>query len=164
MGVFPSEVSFTRPRNQVVDSLVFKHLLNSTRAPNFSLCEFFLLVLQLRPAKGVHLTEVRDSVYQRLIEGSSLIWRWPRSVPFEEALEESVQNSSIEGLMADRVREQIQGRVMQVGGVGPVRFVSCAEVSPGKVHIGKTDTGTWCGRRRVHRVTEGLSELATADP
>ena len=32
-------------------------------------------------------------------------------------------------LMADKVREQIQGHVLQVAGVGPVRFVSCAEVS-----------------------------------
>ena len=60
---------------------------------------------------------------------------------FKEALEESVQSSSIEGLMADRVREQIQGRVMQVVGVGPVRFVSYAEWEDGRSHVVWETTG-----------------------
>ena len=55
-------------------------------------------------------------------------------------------------LMADQVREQVQGGVMQVAGVGPGRFVSCAEASSGRLHIGKTDVG--CGRRWVHRFDE----------
>ena len=91
-------------------------------------------------AKGVQLTEVRDGVCQRLDCGVEPEVAVATERAFGEALEESVQSSSIEGLMADQVREQIQGRVMQVAGVGPVRFVSCAKVSSGKVHIGKTDS------------------------
>ena len=75
--------------------------------------------MAVRVAKGVQLTEVRDSVYQRLdcrVEPELAV---ATERAFEEALEESVQSSSIEGLMADQVREQIQGRVMQVAGVGP---------------------------------------------
>ena len=72
--------------------------------------------LAVRVAKGVQLTEVRDSIYERLdcrVEpGMSVATE--RAI--EEALEESVQGCSIGGLMADQVREQVQGRVMQAQG------------------------------------------------
>ena len=114
--------------------------------------------LAVRVAKGVQLTEVRDSIYERLnyrVEPGMAV---ATERAFEEALEESVQGCSIGGLMADQVREQVQGR-LQVAGVGPARFVSCAETNSGRLHIGKTDVVTWCGRRWVHRVSEGLPEL-----
>ena len=78
---------------------------------------------------------------------------------FEEALEETVQGVSIAGLQADQVKEQIQGRVLDAARVGPVKFVSCAEVGMGKAHVWKTDAVTWCGRRWVHMVTEVLPEM-----
>ena len=108
--------------------------------------------LAVRVAKGMQLTEVRDSIYKRLdckVEPGMAL---ATERTFEEALEESVQGCGIGGLMADQVRELVQGRVMQVAGVGPGRFVSCAEASSGRLHIGKTDVG--CGRRWVHRVDE----------
>ena len=115
--------------------------------------------LAVRVAKGVQLTEVCDSIYERLdcrVEPGMTV---ATERAFEEALEESVQSCSIGGLMADKVREQIQGRVVQVAGVGPVRFVSCAETSSGRLHIGKTDVVMWCGRRWVHCVSEALPGL-----
>ena len=95
--------------------------------------------LAVRVAKGVQLTEVRDSIYERLnyrVEPGMAV---ATERAFEEALEESVQGCSIGGLMADQVGEQVQGRVMQVARVGPARFVSCAGTSSGRLHIGKTD-------------------------
>ena len=71
--------------------------------------------MAVRVAKGVQLTEVRDSVHQRLdcrVEPELAV---ATERAFEEALEESVQSSSIEGLMADQVREQIQGRHASCG-------------------------------------------------
>ena len=115
--------------------------------------------LAVRVAKGVQLTEVRDSIYERLdcrVEPGMAV---ATERAFEEALEESVQGCSLGGLLADQVREQVQDRVMQVAGVGPARFVSCAEASSGRLHIGNTDVVTWCGRRWVHRVSEGLPGL-----
>ena len=72
--------------------------------------------LAVRVAKGVQLTEVRDSIYERLdcrVEPGMSV---ATERAFEEALEESVQGCSIGGLMADQVREQVQGRVMQAQG------------------------------------------------
>ena len=57
--------------------------------------------MAVRVAKGAQLTEVRDSVYQRLdcrVEPELAV---ATERAFEEALEESVQSSSIEGLVAD---------------------------------------------------------------
>ena len=115
--------------------------------------------LAVRVAKGVQLTEVRDSIYERLdcrVEPGLAV---ATERAFEEALEESVQGCSIGGLMADQVGEQVHGRVMQFAGVGPARFASCAETSSGRLHIGKTDVVTWCGRRWVHLVSEWLPGL-----
>ena len=92
-----------------------------------------------RVAKGVQLTEVRDSICERLnyrVEPGMAV---ATERAFEEALEESVQGCSIGGLMTDQVREQVQGR-LQVAGVGPARFVSCAETSSGRLTLGKR---TW---------------------
>ena len=111
--------------------------------------------LAVRVAKDVQLTEVRDSIYERLDSRVEPGMAVATERAYEEALEESVQGCSIGGLMADQVMEQVQGRVMQVAGVGPARFVSCAE----GLHIGKTDVVTWCGRQWVHRVSEGLPGL-----
>ena len=69
--------------------------------------------MAMRVAKGVQLTEVRDSVHQRLDCRVEPELAMATERAFGEALEESVQSSSIEGFMADKVREQIQGRVMQ---------------------------------------------------
>ena len=98
--------------------------------------------------------EVRQSVYQRLEGGPEL--RAASERVFEEALEESVQGVSVEDLQADQVEKQIQGRVLDAARVGPVRFVSCAEVGMGKAHVWKTDAVTWCGRRWVCMVSEVL--------
>ena len=111
----------------------------------------------VRVAKGLQLMEVRESVYQRLEGGPELQAASERV--FEEALEESVQGVSIVDLQADQVKEQIQGRALDAARVGPVRFVSCAEVGMGKAHVWKTDAVTWCGRRWVHMVTEVLPEM-----
>ena len=65
---------------------------------------------------------------------------------FEEALEESVQGVGVIGLQAaNQVKEQIEGRLLAAARVGPVRFVSCAEVASGKALVWKSDTVTWCG-------------------
>ena len=111
----------------------------------------------VRVAKGLQLMEVRQSIYQRLEGGPQLQAASERV--FEEALEETVQGVSVAGLQADQVKEQIQGRVLDAARVGPVRFVSCAEVGMGKAHVWKTDAVTWCGRRWVHMVTEVLPEM-----
>ena len=95
--------------------------------------------------KRLQLTEVREREGRVGPELRAVTGR-----VFEEVLEESVQGISIEGLQADQVKEQIQGRVLVQHGVGPVRFVSCAEEGMGKVHVWKTDAVTWCGRRWVH--------------
>ena len=105
--------------------------------------------LAVRVAKGVQLTEMH-SIYERLdcrVEPGMAV---ATERAFEEALEESVQGCSIGGLMADQVREQVQGRVMQVVGVGPARFVSCAEVSSGRLHI--------------HVVWKAMGEVQVLDP
>ena len=104
--------------------------------------------MAVRVAKGLQLTARKCLPANGGRVGPEL--RAATERVFEEALEVSVQGISIEGLQADQVKEQIQGRVLVQHGVGPVRIVSCAEVGIGKVHVWKTDAVTWCGRRWVH--------------
>ena len=92
--------------------------------------------MAVRVAKGLQLTEVWESVYQ-LVEGR--VGPGLRSTServFKEALEDCVQGVGVIGLQAaNQVKEQIEGRLLAAARVGPVRFVSCAEVASGKAHV-----------------------------
>ena len=110
-----------------------------------------------RVAKGAQLTEVRDS-FERLdcrvepgmaVAGACLQKGIGRKCP-------ELQHRGFDGRQDQGTNSGpcYAGRFL-----GPVRFVSCAETSSGRLHIGKTDVVTWCGRRWVHRVSEGLPGL-----
>ena len=83
--------------------------------------------LAARVAKGVQLTEARDSITNGWIAGSSL-GKCP-----------GLQHMGFDG----RSGLGTSSGLCYAGGRD---VAGCAETSSGRLHIGKTDVVTWCGR------------------
>ena len=103
-----------------------------------------------RVTRGLRLMEVRENIYHMELNLGS-----EHAVACEQEFE---QVSGVVELKCDRIKDQIERRMMKTAREGRVKFVLCAESGFGKLHIKKNDTVCWCGRQWSQQVEEECPE------